>query len=123
MAEGHLSVDFIGEDDLLALVGVVFADAGTGKKRIAVDVARGGGLLCGLAARLPRALAVGVLLLGVALLYFDGESLAGYFLSVDSAAGTANVECAFGIGLDDVGEAGGGGVRHLSVDDGHALLP
>ena len=76
----------------------------------------------GLASRLPGTLTIGVLWLGAAFLYLDGKALAGDAFAIDGAAGAADIESAFDVGLYDVGEAGGGGVRHLSVDDGHALL-
>ena len=87
-----------------------------------VDVARLGGLRGALSARLASA--VGLLLgcLGAGFLDRDGESLAGDTFAVNIATGTTYVECAFDIGLDDVGEACGDGTGHLSVHDGHVGL-
>ena len=52
----------------------------------------------------------------------DGKALAGDAFAVDTTGSTADVEGSFDIGLDNVGEACGDVARHLSVDDGHALL-
>ena len=103
------------------MVGAVFADAGTGEERPAVDVVGLGGL-CGALVLLPLRLPIGVagiLLLGVwvALFYLDGETLTRHPLAVDIATGTTYVEGALHVGLDDVGESGGDGTGDLSVDD------
>ena len=117
-----MGVYFIGNDDLLALVRVVFADAGAGEEGFAVDVGRLSGLLGGLTVGAGAAIGVLLLVVGIALFNGDSESGAGYFFAVDATAGATDVECAFYVGQQDIGEPRSGGLGHLSVDDGDTAL-
>ena len=117
LAEGHLGVDLVGDDDLLALVGVGVGNGGAGEELGAVDLRGRLRLLRpgveGLAALL---LLLALLLLGLAhFLHLDVETGGGYFLAVDDAGGCANGEGAFHIGQHAVGEGGLMGTADLSV--------
>ena len=112
-----MGVYFIGNDDLLALVRVVFADACAGEEGFAVDVGRLSWLMGGLTVGAGAVIGVLLLVVGVALFNGDSESRAGYFFAVDTTAGATDVECAFYVGQQDIGEPSSGGLGHLSVDD------
>ena len=66
-----MGVYFIGNDDLLALVRVVFADACAGEEGFAVDVGRLSGLLGGLTVGAGAAIGVLLLVVGIALFAVD----------------------------------------------------
>ena len=53
-------------------------------------------------------------------LHLDGEGRRGDFLAVGGAGGRVDGESALHICQEGVGEGGGNGARHLSVDEAHA---
>ena len=110
LAQGDLGVYLIGDDDLLALIGVGIAHHGTGKESVGVDFRGGLGLLR------PGVVSLATLLLGLLLLlpllhlrlthflHFDGEARRRDFLAVDSAGGGTDGEGALDIGQQPVAE-------------------